>query len=243
MTLQRRSTAVDTWNPAANAARLASTPTPPRRIASSNCAREKGSAPVAASAPNNGALMTLPVSWRDAREVLPHERSRGRLARLDEPRRVDPPIPAIRSLRHRIDPMRRRDQRRAIRRHEPALNRASALHQLGGDHDVELPGHRHECEHWRLPGRQRRRLREDLAIVDRRTCALRDARYGCLLPEMTGMLRQIDDPIRQNAATLSPHCENGDRDRRWRPRHDGREVRREYPHPDGCFHGVSRVCS
>jgi hypothetical protein len=45
--------------PAAKAARLASTPTPPRRMASSKASRGNGRAPLAHSAPNRAGLMTL----------------------------------------------------------------------------------------------------------------------------------------------------------------------------------------
>ena len=61
-------------NPAANARRLVSTPTPAARTVSSNAARGKGRAADPASAPNNAAEITAPL--RSASACMSADRNR-----------------------------------------------------------------------------------------------------------------------------------------------------------------------
>ena len=137
-----------------------------------------------ASAPNSGALITLPVSAATRGEIARDEHSAAAPQPATRAASSMRPSRQVRLLDHGVDAVRRGDQRRAVGRHEPALDRSAGLHQLGGDHDVHFARHRHQREDRILPRRRRRGLREQLHIVDRGTRALRDTRHGRRLREV-----------------------------------------------------------
>ncbi len=105
------------------------------------------------------------------------------------------------------------DQQRAIRRDEAALDRARGLHQLGGEHDVDVARHGHERKHRLTSGGLRGRFGKQFDIIDRGAGALRDARYRGRLREIAAVLGEIDDPVGQHATTLAAERDNGNGDR------------------------------
>jgi hypothetical protein len=121
-------------------------------------------------------------------------------------------------LGHGEDAMGGGDEQRAIRRDEAAFHRPRGLHQLGGEHDIDVPRHGHQREHRLAPGRLRRRFGEQFDVVDRRAGALGDAGNGGRLREIAAVLGKIDDPVRQYAAALAAqrNDRDGDRPRRQR---------------------------
>ena len=191
--------------PAANAARLDSTPTPPRRIASSKAWLREGQASGAGErAEHHRADHAAGVLGR-AREVAGHEPLGRGPARVEERLCIDAAVAHRGPLGHRIDAMGRGDEGGALGRHQPALDRAARFHQLRGDHDVHLARERHQRQHRLLAAD----LGKDLHVVDRRARALRDARHGGGLDVVAGMLGHVHDPVGQHPAALSAHGEDG----------------------------------
>ncbi len=152
------------------------TPTCPRRIAASNAARGKGSAPEPASAPNSTALTTLPVaSASAAMSKATSCRAASRQAANSAAASARPSASAIFSV---IANTRWVEAISSVLsgRDEAALDRARRLHQLGGEHHVDVARHRHQRQHRLAPGRLRGDLGKQLDVVDGRAGALRDAR-------------------------------------------------------------------
>ena len=147
--------------------------------------------------------------FRGAREVGEHGTLRGLATGRDECVGVDAAVAHRHLLGHRIDTVRRRDERRAIGRDEPTLQRASGFHQFGGDDDVDLAGEGHQREHRDATVGHGR---EDLDVIDRRAGALRDARHGRRLRGPAGVFREIDDPVGEHAAAFAAHGKDGDVD-------------------------------
>ena len=172
--------------PAPNARKLASTPVPPARTAASNASRGNGSTPAAASAPNIVADMTLPFAFA----IASMSKAMRCLAANSGGRRDDLGIGDAVAWRLFLDDgegaMGGGDQRRALGRHQPAQHRAAGLHQLRGQHDVDVAWRRHQREH-RIGAVARRR---HLDVVDRRAGALRDAGHGSRLRRVALQLRR-----------------------------------------------------
>ena len=126
---------------------------------------------------------------------------------------VDAAVAERRLLADRPDPVRRRDQRRPVRRDEAALDGARRFHQLGGEDDVDVARHRHQRQHRRQAGRFGVGAREQLDVVDRRAGALGDARHRGRLGEVAVLLGELDDPVREDAAALAADGEDRDLDR------------------------------
>ena len=147
--------------------------------------------------------------FRGACEVGKHRTLRGFATGRDECVGVDAAVAHRHLLGHRIDTVRRRDERRAIGRDEPTLQRASGFHQFGGDDDVDLAGEGHQREHRDATVGHGR---EDLDVIDRRAGALRDARHGRRLRGPAGVFREIDDPVGEHAAAFAAHGKDGDVD-------------------------------
>ena len=59
----------------------------------------------------------------------------------------------------------------------------------------------------------RRALRKNLEVINGGPGPLRHARHRRGLRKVAGMLGQIDDPVRQDAAAFAAHRQDGDRDR------------------------------
>ena len=178
----------------------------------------KGSAAEPASAPNSTALNTLPVASASA--AMSNARSSRAASRQADSSaaRVRAAVGERDLLGHGEDAMGRGDEQRPVRRDEAALHRARGLHQLGGEHDIDVARHRHQREHRLAAGRLRRRFGEQFDVVDRRAGALGDAGNGGRLREIAAVLGKIDDPVRQHAAALAAQRNHGDGDRPRRQR-------------------------
>ena len=111
------------------------------------------------------------------------------------------------ALVDRVEPVRRRDDRRALRRREAELDRAPDLEKLGRQEHVERAGHGIERERRRVI----RLAGVDLDVVRRRSGPLRDAGDRGPVADEPGGMRGLDDPFREHAATLPP--DRGDQQR------------------------------
>ena len=110
-------------------------------------------------------------------------------------------------LRHGIGAVGGGDEQGAVRRHQPAQDGAARLHEFRGDHHVDIARRRHQRQH----GRVAIFRRQHFDVVDRGAGALGDTRNGRRLRVPAIGLRHRDDPVRQHAAALPTHCENGNR--------------------------------
>jgi hypothetical protein len=197
--------------PAAKAFRLDATPTPPRRIASSNWAGSNGSAREAASAPNSTGAIGPADSLGQRGKIGGDETCRRGVRTFQQLVRVDPAIAHGGALGHRVHAVGRDDEGGALRRYQSALQRAPGLHQLGGDHHVEFARHRRQRQHRLRAGRDCL-ARKQLQVIDSGAGALRHARHGGRLRHEAVVLRQVDQPVGQDAAALAAHGEQRDRD-------------------------------
>ena len=119
-------------------------------------ARENGSTPVPASAPNSTALITLPACSAASAMSKRTKRFAAARACASSASLATRPSPSAVFSVDRVDAVGRGDQRRAVGRHQAALHRAAALHQLGGEDDVDVARQRHQR---RAPARRRRARR------------------------------------------------------------------------------------
>ena len=149
-------------------------------------------------------------AFGDAREIRDDAAPRGDTQGFEHAGRIRGAVARLLLFGDGIGPLARRDERRAVGRHQPAQDRASGLHPFRGDDQVDVAGNRHQ--------RQDRRpsavaAANDLDVVDRRSRALRDARNRGGLGNEAARLGRRRDPARQHPAALSAHRHDGDRDR------------------------------
>ena len=188
----------------------AATPMPPRSMVASKAVRSNGNR----SAPQVRRTSRPKSRCRSLRRACPCRRRRAVVppARSLRPAACasERPSPRRELLGHRIDAAGRGDQRGAIGRDEPALDRAPGLHQFGGEHDVDVAGTGISASTGSRPSLP---LRKQLHVVDRGTRALGDAGHRGLLRDLARGLGQIDHPVGEHAAALAAHGEHRDADR------------------------------
>ena len=93
---------------------------------------------MAASAPKSAALITLPASLRDGGEIRADELPGGVAAGVEQRSGIHAPVARSGALGHGVDAVGGGDQDGAVGRDQAALDGAPGLHQLGGDHDIDL---------------------------------------------------------------------------------------------------------
>ena len=122
---------------------------------------------------------------------------------IHEPFGIRSPLPHRAFLSDGIAAMRRRNQRRSIRRDQPALDRATRFRQLRRNDAVNIARDRHQ----RQDGRTSRLLgsstREELQVIDRRAGTLRYARNRSRLGDVVFCFGDFNEPVGENTATLS----------------------------------------
>ncbi len=151
--------------------------------------------------------------FRDRRHVEGDQLPGGVAAGGEQRGRVGAAVGERDLLGHREHPMGGGDQQRPVGRDEAALDRARRLHQLGGEHHVDVARHRQEPQHRLAPGRLGGDLRKQLDVIDGGAGALGDAGHRRGLRQIAAVLRQIDDPVRQHAAAFAAERNHGDGDR------------------------------
>jgi hypothetical protein len=145
------------------------------------------------------------------------------LAAFEQCRRIDASVGQRGLLGHCIDAIGRDDEGGFVRRDQSALHGAAGLHQLGRNHNIDVPGHRREAQHRRAGVRLGAGLGKQLDVVVRRAGALGHAWHRGHLCDIARVLCGIDDPFGQHAAAFAAHGEDGDGDRALFGR--GRHVR------------------
>ena len=199
---------------APKAFRLGLTPTPPRSMVASNCARLNGSTPVPASAPNSTALITLPACFGGLRHVEADEALGRRCRRARAARRC-------RRGRRRSRSSRRSSRRGASRRSascgrgvtRPRCTARPASISSEASTTSTSPGSGISASTGRPPSASACACGIELDVVDRRAGALRDAGHRGGLREVAVVLAEVDDPVGEHAAALAAHGEDRDLDR------------------------------
>ena len=133
--------------------------------------------------------------------------------RVEQALAVHPAVAEGQPLVHRVDPVGRGDQRRAVGGGEPALHRPAGLHQLRGDHDVDLARRGEQAEHGLGTHAADLAGRVQLDVVDGGAGALGDPGHRGGLRVVAGLPPDGDDPVGEHATALPAHGEDGDGDR------------------------------
>ena len=140
-------------NPAANAARLASTPTPGMtdRVLERRARQRQSAGPRHRTQQHRTEMRAVRLGQRlhVRRDHMPRGGPAGGQQRL----RIDAPVAHRDLLGHREHAVGGEDERAALGRHQAALDRAAGLHQFGRDHQIDIARHRHQRQHRLLAAR------------------------------------------------------------------------------------------
>ena len=151
----------------------------------------------------------------DGRHVEPDVRLGAALDFAGESVCVSASVAERRLFADRVDAVRRCDQRGSIRSHEAALRGTGRLERLGGHDDVDVARARHQRHHRAPPVAGQRGLREELQVVEGCAGALRHTGHRGRLDEMAFTASDVDQPVRDDTATLP--AQRCDHERHWSP--------------------------
>ena len=162
-----------------------------------------GKTPLPQIAPSSTELITLLMLLRNGIHVEEDEPLRLAARELDQPRGVGGALPQRALLHDRVGAVRGGDQRGPLAIHQAALDRAARLDQLGSDTQSTSPGTGISAMIGSRPSPLGLGAREELQIVDRGARALRDARHGCRLHQVSLGLGDLDQPFGEHTAALA----------------------------------------